>query len=175
MSLPLSLQRRPPSTRKVLHRGENLQCQKYQPPRVGGLVVGIEQRHDYEYARSLVYGPGYEGVEAERGDVFWSESGFCEAPNVPRFVSLASCNHCASTLTIKSVGVMLSPPDTPHDEDTPVDLSPSYSKIHQDVATGNYIIDDVTGLQLNLRWRLDNSGYDVATSELKGLRLKRPR
>ena len=55
----------------------------------GGLVVGIEQREDYEYARSLVFGPGVDGRAEEDGQVFWSEYGVCRVPIAPRFVSVA--------------------------------------------------------------------------------------
>ena len=88
LSLAHKFQRRPPSTRKTLHRGENLQCPVYKPPNLNGLIVGIEQRRDYEYARSLVFGFKGHGVLAERGNVHWRSYGYCEVPNVPRHVSL---------------------------------------------------------------------------------------
>lgn len=72
----------------MLRRGENVQCPTYRPPTLGGLVVGIEQRQDYEYARSLVYGPGVDGRAEEQGQVHWSEYGFCAVPSVPRYVCL---------------------------------------------------------------------------------------
>lgn len=87
LSMPVSMQKSPSAARRVLHRGEDLQCPMYRPPTLGGLVVGIEQRRDYEYARSLVYGPGVDGRVEEHGRVHWSEHGFCEVPSVPRFVS----------------------------------------------------------------------------------------
>lgn len=37
--------------------------------------------------------------------------------------------------------------------------------MQHDTATGDYIITDVDGLHLTLRWRFDNQGYEVATSE----------
>ena len=68
--------------------------------------------------------------------------------------------------------VSLSPLDNPDPGNVPIDPSPSSSKVYQDVKTGNYIVKDVSGLSLNLRWRLDNTGYDVATSEYIFARLK---
>jgi mannosidase alpha-like ER degradation enhancer 1 len=85
---------------KAQTKGQDLFCPVYTPPTLGGgLVVGIEQRTDYEYARSLVFGPGVEGRVEERkagviagrggegGGVWWWEGGWCEVPKAPRFVS----------------------------------------------------------------------------------------
>lgn len=89
---PLSLSTRslkPPSpSRRQLHKGENLQCPRYHPPTVGGgLVVGIERRADYEYARRIVYGPSVAGVLAEdKQRVQWWEGGHCSIPEVPKYV-----------------------------------------------------------------------------------------
>ena len=62
--------------------------------------------------------------------------------------------------------IVLSPPDGT-DDDVPNDPAPSSAKVRHDEKSGNYIIGDVTGLYLTLRWRLDNRGYEVATSELR--------
>jgi mannosidase alpha-like ER degradation enhancer 1 len=71
-----------------MHRGENLWCPIYEPPTLGGLVVGIERRADYEYARSLVFGWGVEGrVIEDMQRVRWWEGGYCPWPSAPKFVS----------------------------------------------------------------------------------------
>lgn len=88
LSLPFDKLRPPSKIRKAMHRGENLYCPKYEPPTLNGLTVGIEQRTDYEYARSLVFGWGVEGRAGEdKSRVHWSESGFCAVPQVPQHVS----------------------------------------------------------------------------------------
>jgi len=146
--------------RRVLHRGENVQCPVYKPPTLNGIVVGIEQRRDYEYARSLVFGPGVEGRAEENGRVHWSESGFCEIPTVPRFVSESSERLCS----YQSVDIVLSLPDG-SDVEVPTGSTPYSAKVRHDEQTGDYVVADVSGLDLTLRWRLDNKGYEVATSE----------
>jgi mannosidase alpha-like ER degradation enhancer 1 len=71
-----------------MHRGEDLFCPAYEPPTLGGLVVGIERRVDYEYARSLVFGWGVDGrVIEDKESVHWWEGGFCSLPSAPTFVS----------------------------------------------------------------------------------------
>lgn len=73
-----------------MHRGENLQCPAYFPPTLGGLVVGIERRKDYEYARGLGFGPGEEGVMIEDEErVQWWEGGYCEKPVMPNYVGFS--------------------------------------------------------------------------------------
>ncbi len=53
----------------------------------GGLVVSIERRADYEYARQLVFGPGVDGrVIEDQEKVNWWEGGYCAVPTVPRHV-----------------------------------------------------------------------------------------
>jgi mannosidase alpha-like ER degradation enhancer 1 len=87
LSLSVGLQKPIPKARRALHRGEFLQCPAYRPPRRNGLIVGIEQRSDYDYARSLVYGPELDGTYREGEEQLWDGSGTCEMPSVPRFVS----------------------------------------------------------------------------------------
>jgi len=159
LSMPVSMQKPPSSARRILHRGENVQCPVYRPPTLGGLVVGIEQRRDYEYARSLVYGPGVDGRVEEHGHVHWSEKGFCEVPRVPRFVSAP-----IRLRSVQSVDIVLSPLDS-QSQTPPADHAPSPSKVRHDTMTGDFVISDVDGLHLTLRWRFDNQGYEVATSE----------
>jgi mannosidase alpha-like ER degradation enhancer 1 len=91
LSLPHS-QLRPPSTvRRQMHKGENQFCPAYKPPTLGGLVVGIERRRDYEYARALVFGGDTDGLKIEdEARVGWWEGGWCEKPVMPKFVSLTS-------------------------------------------------------------------------------------
>lgn len=75
-----------------MHKGQNLQCPVYRPPRLphGGLIVGIEGRAHYEYARQIVWGPTAVGVDTEeqkgRGSV---QYGVCAVPVVPKYVSHA--------------------------------------------------------------------------------------
>jgi hypothetical protein len=77
-----------------MHRGEDLFCPAYEPPTLGGLVVGIERRLDYEYARSLVFGWGVDGrVIEDKESVQWWEGGFCSLPLAPTFVSYQSPVH----------------------------------------------------------------------------------
>ena len=47
----------------------------------------------------------------------------------------------------------------------PEDLSPSTSKVWQDYPTGDFIIARTEGLRLGVRWRFDNKGYDISSSE----------
>lgn len=81
LTLPTHLLIPPSSVRLEMHRGENLFCPIYTPPTLNGMVVGIERMSDYEYARSLVFGLGDEGVDVEDEDrVGWLEDGYCEIP-----------------------------------------------------------------------------------------------
>lgn len=88
LSLPIDKLEPMSPTRRKLHKGENQYCPVYTPPTVGGppgrgLVVGIERRADYDYARMLVRG---EDVEPS---LSWDDNGVCTTPSVPRFVSAA--------------------------------------------------------------------------------------
>ena len=88
--LPSRLLKPPAAIRRSLIKGQDLYCPAYSPPTLGGgLVVGIERRRDYEYARRLVFGPGVDGRVEERGQVWWWEGGWCEIPKAPKFVSLS--------------------------------------------------------------------------------------
>ncbi|KAK4689097.1 hypothetical protein P7C73_g1006, partial [Tremellales sp. Uapishka_1] len=149
LSLPVSLLRQPSEARRQSHRGESLTCPPYKSPTLGGLVVGIEQRADYEYARTLVFGPSDIGVSIEdEARVHWSESGFCAVPVVPRF----------------SFDIVLSPSNTSHSEEVPKeDPSPPSSKVYRDEPTGDFVISDIDGLRLGVRWRFDGRGYDVSS------------
>ena len=97
LSLPHALVDKPSPQRRAMHRGEDLFCPAYEPTRVGGgksygpgwemydgIVVGIEGRGDYDYARSLVFGP--DAVPSD--PVVW-DGGVCKIGKVPQFVSCA--------------------------------------------------------------------------------------
>jgi mannosidase alpha-like ER degradation enhancer 1 len=74
----------PSASRRQLHKGEVLQCPAYVPPSMGGVVVGIEGREDFDCARQLVLGPKDGFSDGERGD--GSLYGYCSVPEVPRYV-----------------------------------------------------------------------------------------
>lgn len=169
LSLPVSLQHAPPKARRALHRGEDLQCPAYRPPHLNGLVVGIEQRRDYEYARSLVYGSGEVGAEADIESRTWSESGYCEVPSTPKFVSINMMSLCCTFLAdVQNVGIVLSPLNSGEQDALPsMDSTPLSTKVTHDVRTGHYIVSNVSALHLTLRWRFDDLGYDVASSEFR--------
>lgn len=101
LSMPAKHLRPTSAARRAMHRGEILQCPVYKPPTVGGgLVVGIERRQDYEYARSLVFGWGVNGRAIEDQDrVQWWEGGFCSLPTAPKFVSHRSGQRTKRPLT----------------------------------------------------------------------------
>lgn len=70
---------------------EKLQCPAYEPPfhvedewdtAWGGLIAGIGDRPDLDYARSLV---GVLPTEAE--EKRWNVDGWCEVPKTDLFVS----------------------------------------------------------------------------------------
>jgi mannosidase alpha-like ER degradation enhancer 1 len=83
--LPHHLQLHPSPIRRELHRGEQQFCPVYRPPTLNGLRVGIEQREDWEYGRSLIYGNDLTDTQEERK--YWSPSGYCAVPLAPKFVS----------------------------------------------------------------------------------------
>jgi len=87
LSLPHHLQLHPSPIRRELHRGEQQFCSAYRPPTLNGLRVGIEQREDWEYGRSLIYDNDLTGANEERK--FWSPGGYCAVPHAPKFVSPA--------------------------------------------------------------------------------------
>ncbi|RXK37277.1 hypothetical protein M231_05419 [Tremella mesenterica] len=146
LSLPHGQLRTPSFVRRAMHRGENQQCPVYRNPELGGLVVGIERRADYDYARSVVYGPGLEGVWAENeSGVKWWEGGFCVIPKAPKW-------SFDLVLAPSESGIL---PTTSH--------SPPSNKIHRDDQTGNFVISDIQGIILTVRWRLDRTGYDVSS------------
>lgn len=161
LSLPANLLRPSSQIRRQMRRGENLFCPAYVPPTLGGLVVGIERRADYEYARSLVFGPGVEGrVEEDKDRVKWREGGYSLIPEVPKFVGSHLC-----VGLMKSFGMILAPLNVSADDPLPPeDPAPTADKLHQDVETGNFWIHDIEGLRLGVRWRYDNKGYDVSNS-----------
>lgn len=142
--LPKHLNRPITPMRRSLHKREDLYCPVYVPQTLGGIPVGIEGRDDYEYARSLVYGPGKEGLRVEEGRRY-DGLGVCRVADVPRFafeLVLTPANHG---------------PDSPL---PPHDASPSLSKVYQK-DDGDWVIADIEGLRLGCRWRLDGNGYDV--------------
>ncbi|OCF41757.1 hypothetical protein I317_04461 [Kwoniella heveanensis CBS 569] len=145
--------RTPSLTRRTLRRGEHPTCPVYKPVMVGGLtedegiVVGIEGRAEYEYARSLIYGWGSEGLEAEDPSKMWWNGGVCHIPSAPKF----------------AFEIVLSPLNTSDPSQVPPeDPSPGPNKVTQDSLTGDYVITDIEGLRLGVRWRFDGQGYDVS-------------
>jgi mannosidase alpha-like ER degradation enhancer 1 len=87
LSLPHSLLAQPSPIRRELHRGEQQFCPAYRPPHLNGLRGGIEQRDDWEYCRTLIYGDDLNGEVGKEERKFWSPDGYCAIPNVPKFVS----------------------------------------------------------------------------------------
>lgn len=146
LHLPRDLGRAPTAMRRSLHKREDLYCPAYVPQTLGGLPVGIEDRDDYEYARTLVYGPGKEGlrVDERRRD---DGSGMCRVPVVPRF---------AFELVLTPANMDPDSPPPPHD------AAPSITKVFQK-DDGDWEITDIEGLRLGCRWRLDRHGYDVTS------------
>ncbi|OXC59323.1 hypothetical protein AYX13_07129, partial [Cryptococcus neoformans] len=47
----------------------------------------------------------------------------------------------------------------------PEDPSPGSDKVYQNTTTGDYVINNITGIRLGVRWRLDGQGYDVSSSK----------
>jgi hypothetical protein len=68
-------------------------------------------------------------------------------------------------LRAQSFDIVLTPLNATDQEVPPEDPAPSASKVRRDDATGDFVVADVSGLRLSVRWRLDNRGYDVASSE----------
>ena len=134
---------------RASHNREDLYCPVYVPPTIGGIPVGIEGRADYDYARALVFGPSAAGLAAERDLHAWGD-GTCDArPAVPRH----------------TIELVLLPAETPPDAPLPAhDPSPGPSKVFQN-SEGDWVIADIDGLRLNVRWRVDGFGYDVVSSE----------
>lgn len=66
---------------------------------------------------------------------------------------------------VQSFDIVLTPLNATDQEVPPEDPAPSASKVRRDEATGDFVVADVSGLRLSVRWRLDNRGYDVASSE----------
>ncbi|WRT63472.1 uncharacterized protein IL334_000377 [Kwoniella shivajii] len=153
LKMPTSLLRPPSIPRRSMRKGENPTCPAYRPPIYGGtgpgegIVMGIEGRADYDYARGLIYGWNNTGVDIEDGKKLWFDGGICKTPNVPKF----------------AFEIVLSPLNTTDlNSAPPEDPSPGPSKVAQDALTGDYHITDIEGLRLGVRWRFDGKGYDVA-------------
>ncbi|WVF66261.1 hypothetical protein IAT40_001001 [Kwoniella sp. CBS 6097] len=153
LRIPPKLLHAPSPTRRTLRRGENPTCPVYRPKTVGGLiddegiVVGIEGRAEYEYARGLIYGWGDDGLEVEDSRRMWWDGGMCQVPSTPKF----------------AFEIVLSPLNTSDPTQVPPeDPSPGPSKVTQDPSTGDYVITDIEGLRLGIRWRFDGRGYDVS-------------
>lgn len=60
--------------------------------------------------------------------------------------------------------MILGPVNQTQTDVPPEDSSPSTDKVYQD-HDGHWVITDVQGLKLGIRWRLDGQGYDVVKSE----------
>lgn len=54
---------------------------------------------------------------------------------------------------------------SPFNETFPEDPSPGSDKVYQNTTTGDYVISNITGIRLGVRWRLDGQGYDVSSSK----------
>ncbi|WWC97244.1 hypothetical protein V866_004123 [Kwoniella sp. B9012] len=151
LRIPKNLLRSPSNPRRAMRKGENPTCPVYQPFSVGGsytqgIALGIESREDYDYARSLIYGLNGTGVEIEDGRRIWYDGGICKIPVESKF---------AFEIVLSPLNVT-DPSAVP-----PEDPSPGPSKVEQDLATGDYLISDIEGLRLGVRWRFDGKGYDV--------------
>ncbi|WVN90106.1 uncharacterized protein L203_105341 [Cryptococcus depauperatus CBS 7841] len=153
--MPRHLLKSPSPTHRIIHRGEQLTCPIYQWPTAFssrnkdrsmgdlGLRVSIEETSGYEYARGLVWGWDDNGVKAEDSKKYiWD--GVCSVPNVPKY----------------SFDITLTPSDR---DPSPEDSSPSLEKVYQNTSTGDYVIRDIDGLHLGVRWRLDGKGYDISS------------
>lgn len=166
LSLPSDLQVPASPVHRALRQGENQLCPAYDPPTVGGgLVVGIEGRSDYDYAASLVFGPGGQGIGQETAGST-EFLGMCVVPQVPRYVGQQHISNVLRSYLIKcqSFEIHLSSANSSDPDDLPpADLSPSKEKVYRD-DVGSYVIADSTGLRLGVRWRLDAKGYDVTNS-----------
>ncbi|WWD22230.1 hypothetical protein CI109_106721 [Kwoniella shandongensis] len=153
---------RPPSPpRRAMRKGENPTCPIYVPTLApvsvagdAGIVVGIEGRAEYEYARGIVFGWGEDGLEVEEDgkNRMWWDGGVCPIPSSPKF----------------AFNIVLSPLNTTDPSDVtanlpPEDRAPGLQKVDQDPNSGNWLIHDVEGLRLGVRWRFDGRGYDVAS------------
>ncbi|WVR03311.1 hypothetical protein IAU60_000302 [Kwoniella sp. DSM 27419] len=153
LRMPSRLLRAPSAVRKARRLGENHHCPRYQPATAGGrvtgqgIVIGIEGRNEYEYARALVYGWDKEGLEVEDWNRMWWPGGTCRVPTVAKF----------------AFEIVLTPSNgTDGSKAPPEDPSPGLDKVHQDSKTGDYIVTNIDGLRLGVRWRFDGTGYDVA-------------
>lgn len=65
---------------------------------------------------------------------------------------------------VQSFDVILGPVNQTQMDAPPEDSSPSTDKVYQD-QDGHWVITDVQGLKLGVRWRLDGRGYDIVKSE----------
>lgn len=131
------------------HRREDLYCPVYEPQKLGGIPVGIEQRSDYDYARAVVFGPGPEGLRAEPSLHAWGDGTCLASPEVARH----------------SIELVLVPAGAPPDSPLPAhDPSPGTNKVYQN-EEGDWVISDIDGLRVGVRWRADGRGYDVVTGE----------
>lgn len=77
-----------------------------------------------------------------------------------------SLHHLQPSIQLKSIqafDVVLGPVGQEMDDLPPEDASPSIEKVYQD-QDGHWVITDVTGLKLGVRWRLDGQGYDIVKS-----------
>lgn len=133
------------------HRREDLYCPVYEPPIIGGIPVGIEGRDDYDYIRTMVFGPAVDSFSAEVLPQLWGDGMCAKQPHVPKF----------------TFELILTPAELPLDAPLPAhDPSPSIAKVYQ-TPDGHWVIANIDGLRLNVRFRLDGWGYDVVTSESK--------
>lgn len=150
LSLPRNPARIPPSAAwRASHRREDLYCPVYVPPSINGIIVGIEGREDYDYARSLVLGATAAALAAETDLDAWGYGICARKPTTPRH----------------TIELVLIPADTPPDDPLPPhDKSPGPAKVFQ-TEDGDWVIANVDGLHVGTRWRLDGLGYDVVSSE----------
>lgn len=143
LRMPHNLTTAPGAAWRFNHRREDLYCPAYRPQTVNGRPVGIESRDDYDYARFLVFGDDKSPAEDHS---LWGY-GTCRVPQVPKF----------------AFEMILTPADTTDtDALPPHDPSPPAAKVHQ-LEDGDWVINNIDGLHLGCRWRLDGSGYDVSS------------
>lgn len=82
---------------------------------------------------------------------------------MPNHVSYGPFFRFGALLISQAFDVVLGPLEQDQADVPPEDPSPSEEKVYQD-SEGHWVITDVKGLKLGVRWRLDGKGYDIVKS-----------